>query len=223
MCYNILMVDTNVNPDFQDTIKRGTTALHNNPATRDSQKTFLSHYPECFTIHNTCKITGISRKTVENWFDDPSFVAEFEIAKREATELLEIEARRRGMSTSDVLLIFLLKAHNPGKYRENINVNIRGNVSVYSADQIALIERVSGMDKRVIEGEYKELPERGLDNNGDIVRPTATGSGTSDKNGVDNTTGSKEGGKKDAVQGQGSSQISGAAHESKEEGRDNKG
>jgi len=35
-----------------------------------------------------------------------------------AMELLEAEARRRAMTVSDTLLIFLLKAHNPAKYRD---------------------------------------------------------------------------------------------------------
>jgi hypothetical protein len=44
---------------------------------------------------------------------------------REAS-LLEAEARRRAMSTSDTLLIFLLKARRPAVYRENARVELTG-------------------------------------------------------------------------------------------------
>jgi hypothetical protein len=39
---------------------------------------------------------------------------------------LELEARRRAMTTSDVLLIFLLKALRPTIYRENVRLEHTG-------------------------------------------------------------------------------------------------
>jgi hypothetical protein len=75
---------------------------------------------------------------------DPEFAAAWEEALEEATDLLEEEARRRahdgyeepvyykgtqcGVITrySDQLMITLLKAHRPAKFRENIRQELSG-------------------------------------------------------------------------------------------------
>ena len=84
-----------------------------------------------------CAATGIGRRTHYNWLSsDSAYADRFEEAKEEAVEMLETEARRRAMSGverilyykgqeigrerhySDRLLMFLLKAARPEKYRE---------------------------------------------------------------------------------------------------------
>ena len=62
---------------------------------------------------------GLGRTTVyEAIRTDPAVAERVEDAKECAIGHLEEEARRRAMSSSDVLLIFLLKALRPERYRE---------------------------------------------------------------------------------------------------------
>lgn len=92
-----------------------------------------------------CRSAGVGRRTVYDRRDSvPSFQAEWDEAVDEAVDDLEGEARRRafegtlkpvygsggvGVGTvevgqvreySDTLLIFLLKAHRPTKFRDNV-------------------------------------------------------------------------------------------------------
>ena len=53
-------------------------------------------------------------------------------------ELLEAEARRRAMSVSDTLLIFLLKAHKPGMYREKMDLRFYSAEAAKIADEYDL-------------------------------------------------------------------------------------
>jgi hypothetical protein len=67
------------------------------------------------------KQAGIDRSTVyDHRNSDPEFAAAWEAAKEDALDLLEATAHKRAHSTSDTLLIFLLKAGRPAKYREII-------------------------------------------------------------------------------------------------------
>lgn len=54
--------------------------------------------------------------------ESPLFAQRWDTAKEIALDVLEAEAYRRARSSSDVLLIFLLKAHNPDKYREQLQI-----------------------------------------------------------------------------------------------------
>lgn len=77
------------------------------------------------------KAAGISRGHVylerEN---DADFATAWKRAKEEALDILEAEAYRRAQKSSDTLMIFLLKAHKPSKYRDNVNVKHEGDVTV---------------------------------------------------------------------------------------------
>jgi hypothetical protein len=110
------------------------------------KKAFLDHFRFHGNIAKTCRAIGLNRSTVYEWQEtDDQFVAAFREAEIEATETLEAEAHRRAveglrrlkfdkgqavldpatgdpyteMEYSDTLLIFLLKARAPEKYREN--------------------------------------------------------------------------------------------------------
>lgn len=113
---------------------------------RQLKKRFLEVFGEIGIISRAAETVGIDRNTVYYWQEhDEFFAAAFQQADARATEVLETEARRRaveGVTTetpvfdrhgellytheetkySDTLLIFLLKARNPGKYRERIQL-----------------------------------------------------------------------------------------------------
>ena len=83
------------------------------------------------------------------------FAKAWDEALEHATDLMEIEARRRALDGveepvyykgeivggvrkySDLLLIFMLKAHRPEKYRENLRVEHAGSVTVRTLADIA--------------------------------------------------------------------------------------
>lgn len=77
---------------------------------------------------------------------DPVFAQEWAEALDRGVDMLEDVARQRAYKGSDTLMIFLLKAHRPEKYREtittrNIQVNITPedlrNMSDDELDQLA--------------------------------------------------------------------------------------
>lgn len=106
---------------------------------------------------------GVNRTLVYKWLDQPEFAAAYEHAQEEATERLEAEAWRRAVEGteyirraywkgevcgedirreySDNLLMLLLRARAPNKYREGVNVDIRQVVKV-----------VAGVDPREVLG-----------------------------------------------------------------------
>lgn len=84
-------------------------------------------------LGSTCNVTlsargaGVDRTTVYNHYkNDPAFAAAWDDAKESAIEELESEAWQRAKKQSDVLMIFLLKANRPEKYRETIRNEMTG-------------------------------------------------------------------------------------------------
>lgn len=92
-------------------------------------------------ISKACEVAGISRATHYLWSrEDPEYVKAVDDAMETAADVLEEEARRRAhdgveepvfyqgevcgtvRKYSDTLLIFLLKAAKPQKFRENIDL-----------------------------------------------------------------------------------------------------
>lgn len=125
---------------------------------------FLEHFAVYGNVTAAAKAAGIERNTVYVWQErDDEFVAAFREAEIKATETLEAEARRRavdGVVTetpiyvkgehvdtivetkySDTLLIFLLKARAPEKYRERFDVTTQGQPLVKAYEGVD-VERV---------------------------------------------------------------------------------
>jgi hypothetical protein len=55
---------------------------------------------------------------------DPAFAAAWARAREDAIDTLEAEARRRALSGSDQLLMFLLRSLRPTLYRETLDVRL---------------------------------------------------------------------------------------------------
>ncbi|SEL39165.1 hypothetical protein SAMN04515666_103607 [Bosea lupini] len=80
---------------------------------------FLAALGEGLSVAGAAKLAGIGRQTVYDWRKrDGEFAAAWDDAIETGTDNLEDEARRRAMSTSDTLMIFMLKARRPEKYKE---------------------------------------------------------------------------------------------------------
>lgn len=80
---------------------------------------FLLTLRENGNVRAACEQAGISRKTAYQHREaSKEFMAQWDEALEDAIDTLEEEARKRATNNSDTLLIFLLKAHRPDKYRE---------------------------------------------------------------------------------------------------------
>jgi hypothetical protein len=92
----------------------------------DWRPVFLSIFRQTGIVALACRAAGISRaQAYRERKNNRRFAADWADAEEDATETLEAEARRRALSTSDTLLIFLLKARRPSVYRETIRVDLR--------------------------------------------------------------------------------------------------
>lgn len=130
---------------------------------------FLKAFAKCGNISHAAEVTGVDRTSHYVWLKDEAYKTAFENAKEQAVEVLEMEARRRSVLGiekrkfhngepityidengnrvpyierlySDLLLIFLLKANNPEKYRERHEVKHAGNVDVTHGGHVRIIE-----------------------------------------------------------------------------------
>lgn len=112
------------------------------------KKRFLERFALCGNITRACELAGIKRRRViYEWQEhDDEFALAMQQADVEATEHLEAEAWRRASSGvvtetpllyrgkvirtivetkySDTLLIFLLKARAPEKYRDRFDIRL---------------------------------------------------------------------------------------------------
>jgi hypothetical protein len=117
-------------------------------------------------ITQACEAAGISRRVVYDWQEkDEGFSLLFNEANAIATEVLEAEAWRRGhdgiekpvyqggkrvgsiREHSDTLLIFLLKARAPEKYRDNVNVNHGGQIDLKLGAARKVLRVVGGTER----------------------------------------------------------------------------
>jgi len=93
------------------------------------QERFLRLFVEHGTITWAAEAAGINRDTVYDWqHTDASFVARFQSAQRGFADSLEHKAFWRldhpeGNRGGDVLMITMLNAHMPDKYRPNAVVS----------------------------------------------------------------------------------------------------
>ena len=116
---------------------------------------FIEALRQTANVSGSALIVGRSRAAVYAARDSSeTFRRQWDDAIEDATDALELEARRRAFSGveepvyykgqvvggvrkySDVLLIFLLKAHRPEKYRENVRVEGTLDIQVGAADNI---------------------------------------------------------------------------------------
>jgi hypothetical protein len=92
----------------------------------DWRNTFLTALAESGNVTLSAKRAGIARQhayLIRK--QDPDFAAQWGEAMDIAVGGLEDEAFRRAVKgKSDTLLIFLLKAHRPDVYRENLKIDL---------------------------------------------------------------------------------------------------
>ena len=93
-------------------------AVHTGPL-KETQRRFLKAYVESGTIRDGAIAAKVGRQTHYDWLQQhDAYRIAFQAAKDEAVEGLEAECRKRALARSDLLLMFLLKAHKPAMYRD---------------------------------------------------------------------------------------------------------
>lgn len=132
------------------------------------KKAFIQSFSVTGNITESCELAGIgSRNTVRAWQEhDDEFAMFYREAEIQATERLEAEARRRAVEgdatetpifhrgkliytvierkKSDTLLIFLLKARAPEKYRERYDMKHSGQIEHVGIEHAKQVLRVTG-------------------------------------------------------------------------------
>jgi len=119
------------------------------------QLAFLAAYETCGNVAQSCRAAKINRRAHYEWLkSEPAYAEKFEASSEIAADGLEEEARIRATqglrqykfdskglpikhpvtgepyyeySRSDTLLIFLLKAARPEKYRERVEQRLTGD------------------------------------------------------------------------------------------------
>jgi hypothetical protein len=114
-----------------------------------AKQKFLDALAKRGIVAVAAKAAHINRETAYRWrAEDTDFKAAWQLALDTASELLENEAWRRAAAGtlkpvyqggqqvgtireySDTLMTFLLKAHNPSRFRENSKVEHAGGVTI---------------------------------------------------------------------------------------------
>jgi transposase-like protein len=125
--------------------------------TDNRKRAWLAAFEEQGTVVAACKAASVGRSTTYEWRQkDEAFALAWADIEEATTEAMEREAYRRaveGVSEplvsagrlvtntqkySDTLLIFMLKARRPERYRDNVKVEHSGTVTF--ADLAAIIE-----------------------------------------------------------------------------------
>jgi hypothetical protein len=97
--------------------------------TAPTRARFLETLGTSGNVSDTCRTLDLHRASIYDWRrDDAEFAAAWDEAVALGAEGLEDEARNRAINGSDILLIFMLKALKPEKYRERSTVDINQTI-----------------------------------------------------------------------------------------------
>ena len=89
----------------------------------DIRRIFLETLTDLPIVGKACRRAGITRRQAFKWrAEDPDFRREWDAAVDIGVTALEDEAILRAKNGSDRLLMFVLRAARPEKYRENIKI-----------------------------------------------------------------------------------------------------
>lgn len=129
-------------------------------ATLTRQNAFLAAYPDFGTISHACQAVGIDRESVRWWRrnDILGFADRFTAAQEAYGDYLENLAHQRvttpGARTgSDILLIAMLNANRPDKWRRD------PNPAPQRVQVTQIIINAPGQAARIVEAQVTELPD----------------------------------------------------------------
>lgn len=127
--------------------------------TPQNETAFLDALAQTASVTAACEIAGIGRRSVYEWREeDKEFATRWEAALELGTDALEDEAVRRAREGvnkpvfhrgevcghvreySDTLMIFMLKARRPEKFRDNAAVQVTGKDGAALIPDVPMIE-----------------------------------------------------------------------------------
>lgn len=123
----------------------GGTVVKRTPRPSVWRPRFLAELSETANVRAACDAAGVPRRTAYNHRDfDADFRAAWDTAIENACDTLEAVAWQRALTgQSDLLMIFLLKAHRPALYREHYQVEHTGAVGVVTLAELMAAMRDS--------------------------------------------------------------------------------
>src|SRR5881392_2489761 len=93
---------------------------------RIAKERFLEVFRECGVLRPALEEAGVTRGSLSSWLEhDVEFVVRYHDAERDAADFLEMVALRRacgGKTPSDRLLLALLRARDPAKWRDSVQL-----------------------------------------------------------------------------------------------------
>ena len=102
---------------------------------------FLASLAEGNSIARAAGDAGIGRTTAYEWREvDEAFAKAWDDAVETGTDSLEDEAVRRAKAGSDTLLIFMLKARRPEKFKERTSTELSGSVAIRHEEALAALK-----------------------------------------------------------------------------------
>jgi hypothetical protein len=118
--------------------------------TPEKRAAFLTKLADGDSVTAACKAAGMSRVTAYEWRNtDEQFKKDWDDALEAGTDTLEDVAKKRAKRQSDTLLIFLLKARRPDKYKDRVSNEHHGpnGGPIQTQDVSALDDLTSRMDR----------------------------------------------------------------------------
>jgi hypothetical protein len=111
------------------------------------ERAFLRAFRNSCNVRASCEAAKISRtEAYDHRREDPEFASLWAQAEGDAIDILEHEAWTRGRAQSDTLLIFLLKAHRPDKYREPVQRYAKTDSEGKDIDLVEVVRQAKDKD-----------------------------------------------------------------------------
>ena len=119
-------------------------------AQKRAKEAILAALREGATTAEAAEAGRVSRTTAWTWRQqDEAFALAYHDAEEHGTDSLEQVARRRAVEGSDTLLIFLLKARRPEKYRDRVDITAK--VESVSSAELKAIQAAAAADPDAFE------------------------------------------------------------------------
>jgi transposase-like protein len=125
------------------------------------ERRFLNALRSGLTVTRACIQAGVAFSTVHSWRTHyPEFKARWDEAMERGTDALEDVAVDRAIAGSDTLLMFLLRARRPEKYRRAADLNINQQNAVFlTPKQTAERLRLLGLSPLLLEMDTGDVNE----------------------------------------------------------------
>lgn len=106
--------------------------------TQEKRAEFLARLADGESVTAGARFIGLTRQALyQTRGHDAEFAAAWDDAIEQGTDILEDEAIKRARNSSDTLLIFMLKARRPDKFKDRSTVEHSGEILTKEARDAA--------------------------------------------------------------------------------------